>query len=265
MNFETLTLTTDEHIARLTLARPQERNAMTPAMGREIREAVDAINADDDVRCVVITGEGRSFCSGAKLATLGKEANVGETESTEEGLGDGETFYRAFLSIRDLAMPSVAAINGHAIGAGLCFALGADIRIMHSDAKVGVTFVKLGIHPGMAATWNLPRLVGTANAADLLYSGRVIGAEEALSMGLVNRVAGDDFEQTVTDYAQEIASAAPIAVRAVKHTLHGTFDRTMEAALALEAHVQAETFATEDATEGISAIQERRPPVFKGR
>ena len=267
MHFEQIQLTkvqmaTGGAIGRITLQRPAERNAMTPLMGREIVRAVEDLNADDAVRVVVITGAGKGFCSGADLRTLGAEAGSGEDA---EGLGGGENFYRAFLSIRDLRVPSIAAINGHAIGAGFCFSLGADLRVIHRDAKVGMTFVRLGIHPGMAATWTLPRLVGPSIAADLLYTGRLIGAEEALTLGVANRIAGDDFEAVVEELATAIASAAPLAVRGTKESLRGSESRTIAEALHREATVQAETFTTTDAAEGIQAMREKRPPVFRGQ
>lgn len=262
MSFQQIQVTGGGPIGRITLHRPAERNAMTPLMGREIARAVEQLNGDDAVRVVVVTGSGKGFCSGADLRTLGAEAGSGEEA---EGLGGGENFYRAFLSVRDLRVPSIAAINGHAVGAGFCFSLAADLRVMHRDAKVGMTFVRLGIHPGMAATWNLPRLIGPSAAADLLYTGRLVGAEEALALGIANRIAGDDFEAVVEGLASEIAAAAPLAVRGTKQTLRGSEHRTIEDALTREASVQAVTFTTEDAAEGIRAMREKRAPVFRGR
>jgi enoyl-CoA hydratase/carnithine racemase len=262
MSFEQIQVTKGGPVGRIVLHRPEERNAMTPRMGVEIRRAVDELNADDAVRVVVVSGAGKGFCSGANLRTLGAEAGG---RDGDEGLGGGENFYRAFLSIRDLRVPSIAAVHGYAVGAGFCFALGADLRVVHRDAKMGMTFVRLGIHPGMAATWTLPRLVGPSRAADLLYTGRLVGAEEALALGLANRVAGDDFEDVVAEMAGAIASAAPVAVRSLKQTLRGSEDRTIDDALLREASVQATTFATADAAEGIQAMREKRPPVFTGR
>ena len=261
MSFEQIQVTKGGAVGRITLHRPAERNAMTPLMGREIMRAVEELNADDAVRVVVITGAGKGFCSGADLRTLGAEAGSGE----DEGLGGGETFYRAFLSIRELKVPSIAAINGHAVGAGFCFSLGADLRVMHRDAKVGMTFVRLGIHPGMAATWTLPRLVGPSVAADLIYTGRLLGADEALALGIANRVAGDDFNEVVEEMASAIAGAAPLAVRGAKETLRDSESRTIDEALSREASVQAVTFTTSDAAEGIQAMREKRPPLFRGR
>jgi len=262
MSFEQIQVTTGFPIGRITLHRPAERNAMTARMGREIVQAVDSLNRDEAVRVVVITGAGKGFCSGADLRTLGAEAG---SEAADEGLGGAENFYRAFLSIRDLKVPSIAAINGHAVGAGFCFALGADLRVMHRDARVGMTFVRLGIHPGMAATWTLPRLIGPSAAADLLLTGRLVGADEALALGIASRIAGEDFESVVEEMAGAIASAAPIAVQTARETLRGSESRTIDDALVREASVQAMTFATADAAEGIQAMREKRPPVFRGR
>jgi enoyl-CoA hydratase len=262
VSYETISIETAGGIGRLTLNRPEERNAMTATMGGEIRDAVDALNRDESVRVVVVRGAGKAFSGGGDLGSLAKEAGL---ESESEDLGGGANFYRSFLSVRHLEMPSIAAINGHAIGAGLCFALGCDMRIMHERARVGMTFVKIGIHPGMAASWNLPRLVGDAVAADLLYTGRLVGAEEALSVGLVNRIAGDDFDRVVDESAAAIAANGPVAVRALKKTLSGTYERTIDQALESESEAQAMTFRTEDAREGIRAVMEKREPKFEGR
>jgi enoyl-CoA hydratase len=128
-----------------------------------------------------------------------------------------------------------------------------------------MTFVKIGIHPGMAATWNLPRLIGHANAADLLYTGRLVRAEEALAMGLVNRIAGDDFDNAVAELASAVAANGPVSIRALKQTLAGTEDRDIQQAIEREAEAQAMTFRTADAREGIQAIMDKRAPKFEGR
>lgn len=257
---------TEGGITRLVLDSPEDRNAMTPAMGEAIQAAVAEINADSNSRVVVVRGAGKAFSAGGNLERLRADAEAGQSGGrSSDGIGGGRSFYKLFLSIRDLEVPSIAAINGHAIGAGLCFALGCDLRIVHEKAKLGMTFVKLGIHPGMAATWNLPRIIGSARAAELLFTGRLIDGREAAEIGLASRVAGDDFDQVVDDLAGQIASSAPIAVKALKQTLRGTFDRDIEEAIAIEADAQAMTFETRDALEGITAIQEKRSPEFGNR
>jgi enoyl-CoA hydratase len=262
MSFEHIALQVEESgIARILLNRPDQRNAMTSAMGEEVRRAAELIEADERIRVVVLRGAGRAFCSGADLGNLAQEAGI---EEEREGLGGEGNFYRLFLSVGELRVPTIAAINGHAIGAGLCFALAADMRVMHEDARVGMTFVRLGIHPGMGGTWNLPRLIGPARAAELFTTGRLVGAEEALAMGLVNRVAGADFDQVVEELAGSIRDNGPVAVRAVKETLRGTYERALEEALDVESEAQAMTFRTRDAAEGIGAMLEKRRPSFRG-
>jgi enoyl-CoA hydratase len=163
-------------------------------------------------------------------------------------------------------MPTLAAINGHAIGAGLCIALACDLRIAAADAKLGMTFTKLGIHPGMGATYFLPRLIGTARACELLFTGRVIDAVEAERLGIVNRaVPRDQFAASVTALANEIASAAPLAVRMVKQSVYRGVQHSLEDMLDFEARQQSTTFATADAREGLSAIMEKRAPRFTGQ
>ncbi len=262
MDFKTILFAVKDGIARITINRPAERNAMTPLMGQEIANAVGRINADDEARVCVIRGAGKAFSSGANLKTLGKEAGI---DSDAETLGGGAAFYRLFLSIRDLRIPSIAAVNGHAIGAGFCFALGADLRVVRSGAKLGMTFVKLGIHPGMASTWNLPRLIGPSRAAELLYTGRIISGEEAFQLGIANRLADEDFDEVVEELAADIAASAPLAVRALKETLRGSYERDIEAAIDIEAERQSRTFQSQDAAEGIQAILDKRKPRFHGR
>lgn len=261
MSDKPIQLDTRGPIARLTLDRPDERNAMSPEMGAALRDAVAEVNDSPAVRVLVVRGAGKAFSAGGNLDNLEAEAR-GERD---RGLGGGANFYRRFLSIRAVEVPTIAAINGHAIGAGLCFALAHDLRVVHEKARLGMTFVRLGIHPGMAATWTLPRLIGSERAADLLYTGRLVDGREAVAMGLAGRVGGDDFDDVVEELAEQIASSGPIAVRAVKRTLRRTFERPLDDALEVEAAAQAMTFTTQDALEGIQAVREKRSARFRGR
>jgi enoyl-CoA hydratase len=176
------------------------------------------------------------------------------------------SFYRLFLSIRDMPCPTIAAINGHAVGAGFCVALGCDFRYVAADARLGLNFTRIGVHPGMAATWNLPRLVGPGLAAELLYTSRMIDGEEAGRVGLANRVLPrDEVLAAATAAAAEIAGNAPLAVRAVKQALRRSETASIEDQLQFEASAQAQNFETADAHEGIAAVRGKRAPVFEGR
>ena len=171
-------------VALLVLDNPDQRNAMSDEMTRSWVAAVDELAADRSVRAVVVTGEGSAFCSGGDTSWL-----AGEPDATVDSLRTRMlAFYRAWLSIRRLEVPTIAAINGPAIGAGLCVALACDLRHAAAGAKMGVPFVKLGLHPGMAGTYLLPDAVGPAAARDLMLTGRLVDADEALRLGLVSRV-----------------------------------------------------------------------------
>ena len=254
----------DDGIATLLLNDPDSRNAMTPEMGVEMVRAVEELRANPTVRVVLVTGAGQSFSAGGNLSMLARDAGLSSDGPSMEG--SPKEFYSRFLSIRNLEVPSIAVINGHAIGAGLCFALGCDIRIAAREARLGLTFTRLGIHPGMGATYTLPRLVGTAVACELLFTGRVFDADEAARLGIVNRVVQrDQLAAAARSLATEIASAGPVAVRLTKRAIYQGNAHTLDDALALESAQQSQTFATDDAKEGIRAIMEKRTPVFRGR
>src|SRR5262245_48321485 len=265
MAYEHIELTRDGHVATLTLNRPEARNAMTPAMGQEVRSAVEEVRADPDLRVLVVTGAGKAFSGGGDLGMLARDAGVSDSGGHGMG-GPPREFYRRFLSICSLPIPTIAAINGHAIGAGLCFALACDMRIAVTDAKMGMTFTKLGIHPGMGASYFLPRLIGTARACELLFSGRIIDAAEAARLGILNRVVEREaFPVAVGELAAEIAAAAPIAVRMVKRALYRGVESSLDDAIDLESMQQAATFQTADAREGVKAVLDKREPKFAGR
>ena len=214
------------------------------------------------MRAVVVTGEGSAFCSGGDTSWIASDPDATVDDLRRRML----PFYRAWLAIRSLEVPTIAAVNGAAIGAGLCLALACDIRYAATSARLGAPFVKLGMHPGMAATWSLPEVVGPAAARDLLLTGRVVGADEALRLGLVSRVIDDAaFLDEVLAVAADVAATAPIASRLTKLALADGGHATYDAALQWEALAQPVTLATEDLQEGIRAAREKRPPEFRGR
>jgi enoyl-CoA hydratase len=175
-------------------------------------------------------------------------------------------FYRAWLSVRDLEVPTVAAVNGAAVGAGLCLALACDLRYAASDAKLVAPFTRLGIHPGMAATYLLPEAGGLPLAREMLFTGRVVTGEEAAAHGLVNRaVPREDVLDVALDVAGRIAGCAPVATRLTKAALADGGQPSLEAALRWESLAQPVTMASEDLAEGIAAQREKRAPRFTGR
>ncbi len=248
-------------VAVLTLDNPDERNAMSEAMTESWTAAVDELAADREVRAVVVTGEGSAFCSGGNTSWIASEPDAGVDALRDRML----PFYRAWLSIRRLEVPTIAAINGAAIGAGLCLALACDLRYAARGARMGVPFVKLGMHAGMAGTYLLPDVVGPAAARDLLLTGRLVDADEALGLGLVSRVLDPEgFLDDVLATAGEIAATAPIASRLTKVALaQGHTD--FETALQWEALAQPITLATTDLQEGIAAARAKRAPEFRGQ
>ncbi len=251
-----------EGVALLVLDNPDLRNAMSPEMTTSWVAAVDELAGDPSVRAVVVTGEGTAFCSGGITSWIAGDPDAGVDELRTRMI----TFYRAWLSIRRLEVPTIAAINGATIGAGLCLALACDIRHSTEQATMGMPFLKLGMHPGMAGTFLLPNAVGAAAARDLLLTGRLVQGEEALRLGLVSRVMPrEGFLEEVLDTAAQVAANAPIATRLTKVALADDGHADLDAALQWEALAQPITLATADLQEGIAASQEKRMPTFTGR
>ena len=249
-------------VAVLTLDNPDQRNAMSDEMTDSWARAVDELAADRSVRAVVVTGAGSAFCSGGNTSWIASEPDASVDDLRTRMM----RFYRAWLSIRKLEVPTIAAVNGPAIGAGLCLALACDIRYAAGGARLGAPFVKLGMHAGMAGTWLLPDVVGEAHARDLLLTGRLVDADEALRLGLVSRVIDPAaFQDEVLSTAEGIAATAPIASRLTKLALADGGHADFESCLQWEALAQPVTLATADLQEGIRASREKRAPQFTGR
>jgi enoyl-CoA hydratase len=251
---------TEAGIYRITLSDPESRNAMSERMAAEFSEKVKTLAANPGLRAVVLTGAGKAFSGGGHLEMLFEKTKL----SKEENRKRMEEFYDHFLSLRLIPVPVIAAINGHAMGAGLCLALACDLRYAHCDAKLGLNFVSLGLHPGMGATFFLPRIVGRSRAAELFYLGKIISATEAARIGLVNGVLSDQsYADDITEFARAIAGAGPQAVRALKASLAHSSTQTLAECLAREAEAQADDYAGREFLEGITAAREKRKPEFR--
>jgi len=257
-SYEHIRVDRHEGIVTLTLNHPENLNAMTPAMGDEVTDLVQTLKDDQEARVLILTGAGRAFCAGGAKGNLQSRTAGSNTESPK-------TFYKRFLSLRHLEIPTIAAINGPAVGAGFCVALACDMRVAAVNARMGLNFVRLGIHPGMAGTYTTPRIVGMAKACEVIFTGRLYSGEEAFALGLINRVVPQEkvIEEAMT-LAREIAANAPIAVRLAKRALYKGDADMLEAAIEIESEYQALTWTTEDAKEGITAMTEKRAPKFRG-
>jgi len=245
-----------------TLDHPAQRNAMSAPMTRAWTDLMADLAEDRELRVLVVTGAGSAFCSGGDTSWI-----AGEPEATVADLRARMLpFYRAWLSVLDLDVPTIAAVNGPAVGAGLCLALACDLRYAAAGARFSAPFVRLGMHPGMAATWLLPDVVGSAHARDLLLTGRTVDADEALRMGLVSGVVEEEaFLGSVLETAAGIAATAPVASRLTTRALRGGGHADLGSALRWEALAQPVTLATDDLQEGVRAARERRIPRFTGR
>ena len=249
-------------VAVLTLDNPDQRNAMSDEMTASWVAAIEELAGDRDLRAVVVTGEGTAFCSGGNTGWIASEPDATVDHLRTRMIA----FYRAWLSIRRLEVPTVAAVNGPAIGAGLCLALACDLRYAVQGARLGAPFVRLGMHAGMAATYLLPHVVGEAHARDLLLTGRTVDADEALRLGLVSRVLPPEtFVADVLEVAAGIAATAPIASRLTTVALRDGGHADLETAVQWEGLAQPLTLATADLQEGIAAAREKRPARFTGR
>jgi enoyl-CoA hydratase len=259
----------DGDVVTLTFNQPERLNAMTEAMGEAFADTVAGLRDDESLRAVILTGAGRAFSAGGDLDMIEGKAMQGRAAPglARRTIRDSmRSFYKLFLSVRDLPVPTIAAINGAAIGAGLCVALGCDMRLVSDKARLGLNFTKLGLHPGMGASWTLPRLVGPAVAAELLFSSRLLDGAEAARIGLANRaLPPEEVVPAARALAREIATCAPLANRALKRALDRSLHATLEDQLSFEASEQAIHFEGEDVHEGISAVREKRDPRFRGR
>jgi len=247
-------------ITQITLNRPDNRNSMNAEMMAAFIDAVEQVKADQDIRCLIITGSGKTFCAGADFKAEEKNELFQAADAALMNI------YRPFLELQQITVPIVGALNGHAIGGGFGLTLMCDIRVANKGAKYGANFSRLGLHSGMAISYLLPRLIGLPKANELLFTGRLIDGQESLALGLVNYAeAEEQVLPKARELAEEIAISAPVAVRMLKRSVYRGLDWDVTAAAEWESHCQSRTFEMEDASEGISALLEKRQPVFKGR
>lgn len=247
------------HVAILTIDRPEALNALTADVLRDLGEAMDAVEANDEAYVVILTGAGRSFVAGADIGEMKPLTAV-------EGKAWGNAGNDVFLKVENCTKPVIAAINGFALGGGCELAMACDIRLASEKAKFGQPEVGLGITPGFSGTQRLPRRVGTARAKELIFSGRMVKADEAERMGLVNAVcAPEELMDKAMEMAQSFAKNAPIAVKYSKACIDRGMQMDIDDGIALENELFAMCFATADQKEGMKAFLEKRDAAFENK
>lgn len=265
MTYEQIRLEVDAGIATLTLHRPDKLNAFTVQMSAEIRDAFDAIDRDDDIRAVIVTGAGRAFCAGADLSS-GVNTFISGTRFEDDPVGNRDSGGLATLKIFESLKPVIAAINGPAVGIGATMTLPMDIRLISSEARMGFVFARRGIVPEAASAWFLPRIVGISQALEWTLSGRVFGAEEAKAGRLVKAVlAPQDLMPTARSLAREIAdNTSAVAVALIRQMMWrlSAADHPM-AAHNIDSRGVYAMGRSEDCKEGVESFLEKRPPKFR--
>ncbi|MFN7922862.1 MAG: enoyl-CoA hydratase [Bryobacteraceae bacterium] len=272
MNYREIQYTTDNGVATITLNRPDKLNAWTAVMEVEFTAAIRAAALDDAVRAIVVTGAGRGFCAGADLSLLNSAAQAGAPVAGHqkrevdwpELTEDQRRRYAWMLAVNK---PIIAAINGPAVGLGFIIALYCDIRIASATAKFNTIFARRGLIAEYGMAWLLPRIVGLTRALELTLTARMLDAEEALRIGLVNQVLPEaDFAAAVQAYAAELAATvSPRSTMVMKRQIYAGLSSTLGQSLELAFTEMKESLQSEDFKEGVAHFLEKRPPRFKGR
>lgn len=260
--YENIDVIQESGITKIILNRPDKLNAMIGHMRRDLAQALEQAGSDRTVRVVIITGAGRAFCAGGDVDFM---AELIERNDSEEFLRLLGAARRVITAIRQMTKPVIAAINGPAAGSGCNLALCCDLRIASSTAVFSESFVKLGLHPDWGGTFFLPRMVPANKACEMFFLGDSINAEEALRLGLLNRVVKpDELDATVQELAERLREAPPISIAAAKHAVYLGQEAGLEEMLRYETEAQLRCFESEDGREGIRAFQEKRQPKFGG-
>ena len=258
-SYETLLVSSADGVATITINRPDKRNALSNAVRAELIAAVDALKADDSVRVIILTGAGdKAFVAGADIGEFAQRTPIEQRDVMADR--------RIFDEFANCPKPTIAMINGFALGGGCELAMSCDIRVAAESARFGQPEIKLGIIPGGGGTQRLPRLVGTGNALRLILTGDIIDAREAERIGLVDMVVPDaELSSRVAAMAAAMASHSPVALRLAKAGVRAASEMPLEAGLAFERELFVTAFGSEDKREGVAAFLEKRAAVFRGR
>jgi enoyl-CoA hydratase/carnithine racemase len=268
VSYKAVDLEKKESIATITLNRPERLNSLTAAMVQELISAIDEIKHDPEMRVLVLTGAGRAFCAGEDVKERPGDSEEVRSQQTPLGkLARGPASLMQFAdTFRGMLKPTIASVNGFAVGQGLSIALSCDIRIASEEAQLGAIWTRRGIPPESAGAYLLTQLVGPAKACELIFAGQMIDAQEAKEIGLVNQVAPADQLQSAThELARKIADGPPVAIGISKMLIYQALETSLAVHGRLEFFGQDYSFNTEDREEGIQSFLENRPARFRGR
>jgi enoyl-CoA hydratase/carnithine racemase len=260
----TVILTKEDYIAKIILSRPERLNAFNRQMEDELIEALATVHEDREVKVLVLSGAGRAFCSGGDVSENMAEEYGGSAQKISE------TFHHIYngiiLQLFNLDIPTIGMINGVAVGLGFDLALACDIRIGSENARFMVGFTKMGLTPAAGGAWLMPRLMGLAKAIEYIYTADFLEAEEALRLGVLNRIVpAAELEKETMALARRIGENSPLANRLAKLQIHRGINTDLGTALELGSTCQAICLSSEDTREALAAFREKRKPVFKGR
>jgi enoyl-CoA hydratase/carnithine racemase len=259
-NYETILYDKQETIAVITLNRPDKLNAINLQMNKDLKSALNEAKNDNEIRAIVITGAGKAFCAGGDV----EEFASGEFLSGSKG--EAEKLLIHPYDLYKLPKPIIAAVNGVAVGFGTKLTHCCDITFASENASFGEFFIRMGIIPDMNGSLTLPLTVGVHKAKELIFSGERIYAEEALRIGLINRVFPyEELMPRTIEFAKDLADKAPLAISLSKQAIHKAYERVFDEMLAIEAEYNAKLYASEDHREAANAWVEKRKPKFKGR
>ena len=259
--YNMITLERQNGIGAVTLNRPEKMNAICPELVLDLLNVIEELRKDDTIRVILLTGAGPAFCAGGDVSSL-----LSSTDNPVELMESSRQGARIISGMRTMLKPWIAAVNGPAIGAGCNLALGCDMIIAGENASFSQAFVNLGLHPDTGGIYLTTRLVGTAKACELIFTGKTIGADEAERIGLINQVVPpDQLQETAKKLAMKLAHGPSKAIGMAKASIYQAVTMNMESVLEAEVRAASLSIATEDAREGIKAILEKRKPEFKGK
>ena len=261
-----LEISTAHGVTVARLNRPEKKNALSEEMLDLLRDALHSANEDSQVGCFVITGAGDAFCSGGDLGRRSAESAAGDPTPLERRTRLQKVTHKVALAVEQFEKPLIAAVNGAAVGAGMDLALMCDLRVASSSARFSEGYIRVGLLPGNGGCYFLPRLVGTARALELLWTGDFVAAEEALAIGLVNHVYSDvELMQQTLELAKRLAGGPPIQVRDIKKLTYQSLRTDLRTSLESVAANMAVVQSTADYKEAIQAFKEKRQPKFQGK